>query len=88
MVPEVVTRPLTGLDSILALDVLRKLAEEGVRVVLTYERDRKMYRITLEGGLFGDEETWTEGVIFGDAVESALDIFREVWAKGPDEVEP
>jgi hypothetical protein len=83
MVPEVVTRPLTGLDSILALDVLRKLAEEGVRVVITYERDAKVYRIDLEGGIFGDDETWTTGVTFGDAVETALDFFRARWADGP-----
>ena len=68
---------LTGLDSILALDVLRTLAEEGVRVVITYERDAKIYRIDLEGGIFGDDETWTTGVTFGDAVETALDYFRE-----------
>lgn len=76
-------QPLTGLDSILALDVLRKLAEEGVRVVLTYNRDAKVYRIDLEGGIFGDDETWTQGVTFGDAVESALDFFRARWAEGP-----
>lgn len=70
---------LPPIDSILALDILRKLAEEGVRVVLTYAKDRGIYRIELEGGLFGTEETWTEGHTFGDAVESALDLFRRSW---------
>lgn len=83
---------LTGLDSILALDVLRKLAEEGVRVVLTYDKGRHVYRIDLEGGL-GDRKAqgihrtpdglpvWrAEGATFGDAVETALAIFRRAWA--------
>lgn len=71
---------LPPIDSILALDILRKLAEEGVRVVLTYSKKRGVYRIDLEGGLFGTDETWVEGHTFGDAVETALDIFRRSWA--------
>ena len=71
---------LPPIDSILALDILRKLAEEGVRVVLTYDKKRGVYRIDLEGGLFGTDEHWVTGHTFGDAVEAALDIFRRSWA--------
>lgn len=70
---------LPPVDSALAMDVLRKLAEEGVRVVLTYDKDRGTYHLDLEGGVFGTDETWAEGQTFGDAVETALDIFRRCW---------
>ena len=79
---------LTGIDSILALDVLRKLAEDGVTVTLTYDKPRHIYRIDLKGGLWDPEkgeEAWAEGHTFGDAVETALDIFRRAWADaGPE----
>ena len=39
--------------------------------MLTYDKDRGVYRIDLEGGLFGTDETWATGHTFGDAVESS-----------------
>lgn len=79
------------IDAALALDILQKLSEEGVRVTLTYQkRDAHapavggMYHLKLEGK-FWDEgagefaETW--GVRLEEACETALDLFRRAWTE-------
>jgi hypothetical protein len=81
------TERLTGIDTVMALDILRKLAEEGCRVTLTHDPERKIYRIDLEGGPWANLEkgsTYAEGVTFGDVVETSLDLFRRAWS---DQVE-
>ena len=47
--------------------------------MLTFDKASGMYRLDLEGGLFGTDDTWAMGQTFGDAVETALDIFRRTW---------
>ncbi len=77
------------IDAALALDILQKLSEEGVRVTLTYQkRDAHapavggMYHLKLEGKLWDEgageyAETWA--VRLEEACETALDIFRRAW---------
>ena len=77
------------IDAALALDILQKLSEEGVRVTLTYQkRDARapavggMYHLKLEGKLWDEgageyAETW--GVRLEEACETALDIYRRAW---------
>lgn len=83
------TERLTGIDTVMALDILRKLAEEGCAVTLTHDRERKIYRIKLKGGPWANLEkefAYVEGVTFGDVVESALDLFRHEWARQVEQI--
>ncbi len=68
-------------DCALAIDVLRKLAEEGVRVTLRYSENDSMFHVDLSEGKLSeplDAEYW--GVDLVDTIESALHGFRMDWA--------
>ena len=70
------------IDAALALDILQKLVEDGVRVTLTYQKREGRYHVKLEGRLWDESagefaEAW--GLRLDEACQTALDLFRRAW---------